>query len=72
METNEEALSALLPIFLRIGLAGLLTDLIDAEVTAITEGTSACGSECSSLSPYLMIFFSVSISSLLKHCKNAY
>lgn len=49
---------ALLPTLLRIGLPGILTDLIEGEVTAITEGTSTCGSGCSSLPPYLMLFFS--------------
>ncbi|KAG0579041.1 hypothetical protein KC19_4G067800 [Ceratodon purpureus] len=43
VDSKQEALSALLPTLLCIGLPGLLTDLIEGEVTAITEGTSTCG-----------------------------
>jgi hypothetical protein len=49
VDSKQEALSALLPTLLRIGL---LTDLIEGEVTAITGGTSTCGSEFSPLPPF--------------------
>ncbi|XP_024374434.1 uncharacterized protein [Physcomitrium patens] len=43
VDSKQEAFSALLPTLLRMGLPELLTDLIEGEVTAITEGTSTCG-----------------------------
>lgn len=49
VDSKQEAFSALLPTLLRMGLPELLTDLIEGEVTAITEGTSTCGSESFSI-----------------------
>lgn len=68
VDSKQEALSALLPTLLGIGLPGLLTDLIESEVTAITEGTSTCGSECSPsttiFSDFLFCYFFSFVESL--------